>query len=39
MEVVVVLASGKCRRHYSPEHPIFAAGNALRAHTYQQHDG
>lgn len=39
MESVAVLASGKCRRRYSPEHPLFAAGNALRALKYCRDGG
>ncbi|KAF1332564.1 hypothetical protein FI667_g3412, partial [Globisporangium splendens] len=39
MEQLAVLANGKCRRRYSPEHALFAAGNALRALKYYQEGG
>uniref|UniRef100_K3WED9 C2H2-type domain-containing protein n=1 Tax=Globisporangium ultimum (strain ATCC 200006 / CBS 805.95 / DAOM BR144) TaxID=431595 RepID=K3WED9_GLOUD len=39
MEQLAVLANGKCRRRYSPEHALFAAGNALRSLKYYQEGG
>ncbi|DBA01180.1 TPA: hypothetical protein N0F65_002315 [Lagenidium giganteum] len=34
MEVVVELSNGKCRRKYSPSHPLFDAGNRMCIEKY-----
>jgi hypothetical protein len=39
MEMDRQLARGKCRRKLSPEHALFAEGNALRSSKYYQSMG